>query len=88
MISGAVIAIDPFGVALVVTGFHMAFRERLLRAFWRRRRGAKRVDDPAKIGQSLSDGEDPVRYALLISAIMIMVFGFVLAMMFTLIRLG
>ncbi len=69
-----VILIDLFALLLATLGFHMAFRQRLVRRLWRSLSGAP-ADVPAP---ARPDGEDPVHYALIIFGIMIMAFGTIL----------
>jgi hypothetical protein len=66
-----VLAVDAFALLLAVAGFHMAFRQRIVRrwlAVWRRA-----PDKPAK-----AEGEDPVHYALIIFGMMLLAFGLIL----------
>lgn len=77
MMSGRVLIVDLFGLVLLVLGFCMAFRQ----SFVRRILGWSPA--PGKDGPA-----DPATYVLRISGIMIMVFGFVLAMMVTLFSLA
>ena len=67
------VILDLFGLVLVLLGFTMAFRQRFVRRLlgW----------SPAP---HKSDAADPATYGLRIAGVMIMVFGFALAMMFTL----
>lgn len=71
-----VLAVDAFAVLLAVIGFHMAFRQRLVRRWaraWREARGIARPPRAAK-----GEGEDPVHYALIIFGMMLLAFGLVI----------
>ncbi|WP_324749586.1 hypothetical protein SH591_13750 [Sphingomonas sp. LY54] len=69
-----VILIDLVALFLATLGFHMAFRQRLVRRLWGSLTGAPAdAAAPAR-----PDGEDPVHYALIIFGIMIMAFGTIL----------
>lgn len=74
------ILVDIFGAILVAIGFSMAFRQ----LFVRRLFGLK-LEPRAPHGSD--DEEDPLTYILRIAGIMIMVFGFALAMMTTMVYL-
>jgi hypothetical protein len=73
--SAHVLLIDIVALLLATLGFHMAFRQRLVRRLWRALSGAA-PSDPNAPGRP--DGEDPVHYALIIFGIMIMAFGTIL----------
>jgi hypothetical protein len=73
--SAHVILIDIVALLLATLGFHMAFRQRLVRRLWRVLSGAAPSDPNAP---ARPDGEDPVHYALIIFGIMIMAFGTIL----------
>jgi hypothetical protein len=74
-----VLMIDFLGVVLAVIGFHMAFRQALVRRTWRRLRPSA-----GKRESECAPNEDPVRYMLLISGVMVMIFGITIAGMTTL----
>ena len=80
--SATVIVVDLFGFCLVIIGFHLAFRQDVVRHLWRQWQGG--ASAPSHM---LPEEDDPVRYALRISGVMIMVFGIAIAMMFTLFHL-
>ena len=70
----AVILIDLAALLLAAAGFHMAFRQRVVRRLWRgARRGNAAAARPAR-----PDGEDPVHYALIIFGVMLMAFGLII----------
>jgi hypothetical protein len=71
-----VLAVDAVAILLALVGFHMAFRQRLVRRWaraWRERSGTARPPRAAK-----PEGEDPVHYALIIFGMMILAFGIIL----------
>ena len=71
-----VLAVDAVAILFALVGFHMAFRQRLVRRWaraWRDRGGEARPAKPAKPG-----GEDPVHYALIIFGMMLLAFGTIL----------
>lgn len=72
-----VIIVDLFELLLVVAGFTLAFRQQFVRRIF----GWAAAPDKAAPA-------DPATYALRIGGIMIMVFGFTLAMMVTLFSLA
>ena len=76
----AVILIDLLGLILIVLGFHLAFRQNLVRRWWSVLR--HECHAPARL-QSLT-GEDPARYAMRISGVMILAFGVAITLLFTL----
>ena len=77
-----VIAIDVAGIMLMILGIHLAFRQNTVRLWWSRlHRGSSEPLPP------LTDG-DPQYYVMRISGVMIMVFGFVISMMFTLVAIS
>ena len=63
-----VIAVDLVALLFAVIGFHMAFRQKLVRRWL----------GGASAPRSASEGEDPVHYALLIFGMMILAFGIIL----------
>jgi formate hydrogenlyase subunit 3/multisubunit Na+/H+ antiporter MnhD subunit len=67
--SAHVIAVDLVALLLAVIGFHMAFRQRLIR----RLIGGRPARPTAEGGM-----EDPLRYVLLIFGMMILAFGIIL----------
>jgi hypothetical protein len=67
-------AIDAVALIVAALGFHLAFRQRLVRRLWAiatRRGGGEHHAPP----QRTSEHQDPVHYALIISGTMIMAFG-------------
>lgn len=66
--SAHLIAVDCLALLLAVIGFHMAFRQRLVRRLIGGKAAERRPDD----------AEDPLRYALLIFGMMVMAFGIIL----------
>lgn len=77
------IAVDAMALLVAVTGFHLAFRQRLVRRLWsiaRGRSGAREDRAP----RPATDGQDPVHYAMFISGTMIMAFGVIIFMATTL----
>lgn len=73
-----VVIIDVIGLVLAVLGFHMAFRQSVVRQLIGRLQPSK----PERVGSAQSH-EDPLTYVLRISGVMIMVFGVVIAGMVT-----
>jgi formate hydrogenlyase subunit 3/multisubunit Na+/H+ antiporter MnhD subunit len=67
--SSHVIAVDIVALLLALIGFHMAFRQSLVR----RLIGGAARPRPGKDGD-----EDPVHYALMIFGMMILAFGIIL----------
>jgi hypothetical protein len=75
--TGHGIAAGAVALSVAVVGFHLAFRQRLVRRLWsiaRRRAGAEQGPAPTR----LPDDQDPVHYALIISGTMIMAFGIII----------
>src|SRR3546814_14761823 len=73
-----VLVVNSVGLILAILGFCMAFRQKFVRKLFRQARHS--TEDIPR----LPPHEDPVRYALLISGIMVMVFGIVIAGMVSL----
>jgi len=71
-----VILVDLLGLLLALAGFHMAFRQRLVRRLWDEGRAARGL--PAKSRVARPEGEDPVHYALIIFGMMLFAFGLIL----------
>jgi hypothetical protein len=71
-----VILVDLLGLILALAGFHMAFRQRLVRQWWEQGRAAR--GKPAKVRIQHPEGEDPVHYALIIFGMMLFAFGLIL----------
>ena len=69
-----VVAVDLVAIAFAVIGFHMAFRQRLVRGLWARWRGT-----PPPPPRAQGADEDPAHYALIIFGVMIMAFGTIIA---------
>ena len=68
--SAHVILVDLFAILLVLIGFHMAFRQRLVRGLWAKWRGV-----PPPRPRMTGEDADPAHYALIIFGVMIMAFG-------------
>jgi len=75
-----VIIVDLLGLLLIVLGFHLAFRQDLVRRWWSVSRHESH--SPARL-RPLTD-QDPARYAMRISGVMILAFGVALSLLFTL----
>jgi hypothetical protein len=74
--TGHAMAVDAAALLVAATGFHIAFRQRLVRRLWSiARRRTEAGDDRAP---KLADVEDPVRYAMFIAGTMIMAFGVII----------
>jgi hypothetical protein len=72
---GHVLFVDLAGLILAVAGFHLAFRQRLVRRWW----GALRPgDEGAPPPAPKRQEDDPVHYALIIFGMMILAFGLIL----------
>jgi hypothetical protein len=70
-----VVFVDLAALLLAVAGFHLAFRQRLVRRWW----GAFQAGGEASRPRlPKPEGEDPVHYALIISGMMILAFGLIL----------
>jgi hypothetical protein len=67
------IAVDSGALLAATIGFHLAFRQRLVRRWWAIATGSG--DVPREPAPSSRDEQDPVRYALMIAGTMIMAFG-------------
>ena len=75
--TGHAIAVDAVALLVAVTGFHLAFRQRLVRRLWSiasRQDGAGESREP----KPATGDQDPVHYALMISGTMIMAFGVII----------
>ncbi|OWQ90566.1 hypothetical protein [Sphingopyxis witflariensis] len=75
-----VIVIDLIGFLLVLLGFHLAFRQEHVRRWW----GILRDEQHRPGEQPPLTDDDPLRYVLRISGVMILAFGIVLSLLFTL----
>jgi hypothetical protein len=71
-----VIIVDLLGLLFGVVGFHMAFRQRLVRRLWDRGRDARGLEHKERVDKP--EGEDPVHYALIIFGMMLFAFGLIL----------
>jgi len=71
--SSHVLAVDLAALLVALAGFHLAFRQRLVRLWWNRLR-VRRGRAPRAAGTD----EDPVHYALIIFGTMAMAFGIIL----------
>ncbi|HEY6917388.1 MAG TPA: hypothetical protein VI381_07080 [Allosphingosinicella sp.] len=67
------IIVDLVALLLFVTGFHMAFRQRLVRGAW-----ARWMDTPPPPPRGKGEDADPAYYALIIFGVMVMAFGTIL----------
>jgi hypothetical protein len=70
-----VLFVDLAGLILAVAGFHLAFRQRLVRRWWDSFKASDEADPPRP---RKPEGEDPVHYAMIISGMMILAFGLIL----------
>jgi cytochrome b561 len=68
-----VLIVDGAALLLAILGFHMAFRQRLVRNCWRALRGR-----PAVV-EARPREEDPARSALLIFGMMLFAFALIVA---------
>lgn len=71
--SGHVIAVDAVGLLVAAIGFHLAFRQRLVRRLWSIARRGEAAATPLEPKPPAD--QDPVHYALIISGTMIMAFA-------------
>lgn len=71
-----VLLVDLVGLLFALAGFHMAFRQRLVRKWWEQGRAARGKTD--KVRTAHAEGEDPVHYALIIFGMMLLAFGIIL----------
>jgi len=71
-----VLVVDLLGLLLAVAGFHMAFRQNVVRALWDRARGARGL--PPKARAPRPEADDPVHYALIIFGMMLFAFGIII----------
>jgi hypothetical protein len=73
--SSYAITVDLFALALMVAGFHLVFRQALVRRWWR----ALRPPDPqAPPRPQREQGEDPAHYALAIFGMMLFAFALIM----------
>jgi hypothetical protein len=70
-----VLAVDLVALLFAVIGFHMAFRQRLVRRLWKAARPNRPTRPPRP---QKEEGEDPVHYALIIFGMMLFAFGIIL----------
>jgi hypothetical protein len=68
--------VDFVGLLFAFAGFHMAFRQRLVRRWWEQGRAAR--GKAPKVRTVHAEGEDPVHYALIIFGMMLFAFGIIL----------
>ena len=73
--SGHVMVVDAVALLVAATGFHLAFRQRLVRRLWSIVNGGKAPGQHREAKPQGADEQDPVHYALIISGTMIMAFG-------------
>ena len=70
-----VLVVDLAALLLAVAGFHLAFRQRLVRRWW----GAFQAGrEAARPRPPRPEAEDPVHYAMIISGMMMLAFGLIL----------
>jgi hypothetical protein len=70
-----VLLVDLVGLILAAAGFHLAFRQRLVRHWldaYRARQGR------LPLRRAAGDAEDPVHYAMIIFGTMLMAFGLII----------
>lgn len=79
VMSGYAITVDLLALALMVLGFHLVFRQRQVRRWWRLAR-PRAPDAPPRPHRD--QGEDPAYYALAIFGMMAFAFG-LLMLVFT-----
>jgi hypothetical protein len=70
-------AVDAVALLIAAIGFHLAFRQRLVRRLWSIMRGQAGAGERREPKPSTAD-QDPVHYALFISGTMIMAFGVII----------
>ncbi|HEY0311336.1 MAG TPA: hypothetical protein VGC56_02470 [Allosphingosinicella sp.] len=71
-----VVLVDLLALVFALAGFHMAFRQRLVRRLWDKGRDARGL--PHKDRVEKPEGDDPVHYALIIFGMMLFAFGLIL----------
>lgn len=74
--SNHALLVDLAAFAFALAGFHLAFRQRLVRRWWntlRARRGR-----PPLLGRASEESEEAAHYALIIFGTMLMAFGIIL----------
>jgi len=69
-----IIIVDLLALLLSGIGFHLAFRQRLVRGLWAKWRGT-----PPPLPRAKGEEEDPAHYALIIFGVMMMAFGVIIA---------
>jgi hypothetical protein len=72
-----VLFVDFAALLAAVVGFHMAFRQRHVRRWWRALQDARGAPPPAVRAKRPED-EDPVHYALIIFGMMLLAFALVI----------
>ena len=72
-----VLAVDLFALLMAVTGFHLAFRQHLVRRWWRALAPRDPAKPPRKAHAAGAD-QDPAHYALIIFGMMMLAFGLIL----------
>jgi hypothetical protein len=70
-----VVAVELFALAMMVLGFHLVFRQRQVRRWWRKLR-PRAPDSPPRAARA--QGEDPAQYALSIFGMMAFAFGLIM----------
>ncbi|MGE3745055.1 MAG: hypothetical protein AB7G25_04945 [Sphingomonadaceae bacterium] len=78
--SYSIVVIDLFGLVLIVLGYHMAFRQATVQHWWALLHPNQK---PPDLALSITD-DDPAKYALRISGVMILAFGIAISLLFTL----
>ena len=76
-----VLFVDFLALMLAVLGFHLAFRQRLVRRLWRSWRPANPAAPPRQRREG--EDEDSAHYAMIISGMMMLAFGVVIALFVT-----
>ena len=78
-----VLIVDLIGAVMAVIGFHMAFRQALVR-----RLVGRLLSRPPQPARPAGGEDDPLTYALRIPGVMIMIFGLAMAATITLYHLS
>jgi len=80
-LSTATLVTDAFAILAAVAGFHLAFRQRLVRSLW------TRLFPPRTARPERPPEDDPVHYGLIIAGVMLMAFGILMFSFTTLLDL-
>lgn len=73
-----VLLVDLAALLVAIAGFHMAFRQRLVRRWWRALQDARGVP-PRAARPARPEEDDPAHYALIIFGMMLLAFALVIA---------